>query len=217
MVFSAILLGHYRSKPQSYHVLWWLIGVLTYGAGTLTESLNTVVGWSETNFRWWYITGALLGGAPLAQGTVYLTVPKRWAHALTALLVAYVFVASVFVWLSPIDLSLVNEMRMSGSCFDWQWVRKFSPFVNLYAVAFLVGGALLSAYKYFKSQGSSTRFYGNLLIAVGAILPGIGGSFTRFGYVEVLYVTEFLGLACIWVAYRMMRNDSSESIHDVQR
>ena len=41
------------------------------------------------------------------------------------------------------------------------------------------------------------------LIAVGAILPGIGGSFTRFGYVEVLYVTELLGLLVIWAGYRL--------------
>ena len=46
------------------------------------------------------------------------------------------------------------------------------------------------------------RFVGNVLIAVGALLPGIGGTATRMGYVEVLYVTEFLGLILIWWGYR---------------
>ena len=41
-----------------------------------------------------------------------------------------------------------------------------------------------------------------MLIAVGALLPGIGGAFTRFGYVEVLYVTELLGLTLIYAGYR---------------
>jgi hypothetical protein len=40
-------------------------------------------------------------------------------------------------------------------------------------------------------------------VAVGAILPGIGGTFTRFGYTEVLYVTELLGLLLIFAGYRM--------------
>ncbi|MDX1579642.1 MAG: hypothetical protein R3266_14245, partial [Gemmatimonadota bacterium] len=46
------------------------------------------------------------------------------------------------------------------------------------------------------------RAIGNAYIAVGAILPGIGGSFTRFGHVEVLYVTELVGLILIWIGYR---------------
>jgi hypothetical protein len=41
------------------------------------------------------------------------------------------------------------------------------------------------------------------LIAVGAILPGIGGAFTRFGHTEVLYVTELLGLLFIYAGYRL--------------
>ena len=41
------------------------------------------------------------------------------------------------------------------------------------------------------------------LIAVGALLPGIGGSFTRFGHTEVLYVTEFIGIILIYLGYRL--------------
>ncbi|MGE5692910.1 MAG: hypothetical protein ACM3YF_03925, partial [Candidatus Zixiibacteriota bacterium] len=40
-------------------------------------------------------------------------------------------------------------------------------------------------------------------IAVGAILPGIGGSFSRMGHTEVLYVTEFIGLLLIYRGYRL--------------
>jgi len=40
------------------------------------------------------------------------------------------------------------------------------------------------------------------MIAVGALLPGIGGAATRAGYVEALYVTELLGLLLIYAGYR---------------
>ena len=43
----------------------------------------------------------------------------------------------------------------------------------------------------------------NVLIAAGAILPGIGGTATRMGYTEVLYVTELAGLLLTWMGYRM--------------
>ena len=46
------------------------------------------------------------------------------------------------------------------------------------------------------------RFVGNVYIAVGALLPAIGGSFTRFGYTDVLYVTELVGLSFIYIGYR---------------
>ena len=217
IAFSWVLLSHYLRKKEAYYILWWLIGVLTYGAGTLTESLNTIVGWCETNFRWWYITGALLGGAPLAQGTVYLILKKKIAHILSVILIISVVVASYFVLQSPINFELVNPERMSGKIFQWQWVRYFSPFINLYALAFLVGGAIYSAFKYYRASGSGSRFKGNLLIAIGGLLPGIGGSFTRFGYVEVLYITEFTGLVLIIWAYQTMRNDSTTSIHHAQK
>lgn len=213
MTFSYILFKHYQQKKEATYILWWLIGVLTYGAGTFTESFNTLNGWTETNFRWWYITGALLGGAPLAQGSVYLLMNKKSANILSALLIISVVLASVFVLLSPINYAAVEPERMSGKVFVWQWVRAFSPFINIYAVAFLVGGALISAIKYFKKTGTSARFWGNLLIAIGAILPGIGGSFTRLGYVEVLYVTEFLGLSIIMVAYFIMKKEKAASVH----
>ncbi|NIP96583.1 MAG: hypothetical protein GWO24_25375, partial [Akkermansiaceae bacterium] len=53
-----------------------------FGVGTFTESWVTLFGWSEGVFRAWYISGALLGGAPLAQGTVYLLLKRSTANRL---------------------------------------------------------------------------------------------------------------------------------------
>jgi len=57
------------------------------------------------------------------------------------------------------------------------------------------------------------RFLGNILIAIGALLPRIDGTFPRFGYVEVLYITELIGLIFIYFGYHMMRKDRSVSLH----
>jgi hypothetical protein len=201
--FALEIFRRYRQHPDRVHLLWWAGGVGIYGLGTLTEALTTLVGWREPIFRAWYITGALMGGAPLAQGTVYLLLPRRRANQLTVLLVSLIAVAATAAILSPIDYSRVEAHRLTGRVFEWTWVRRFSPFINLYAVVFLIGGAILSAIRYSRQPDTRHRMVANVLIAVGAILPGIGGTATRMGYVEVLYVTEFIGLLLIWTGYRL--------------
>ena len=83
---------------------------------------------------------------------------------------------------------------------------------------FLVGGAIKSAVQFWRRRETRFRAEGNALIAVGALLPGIGGSFTRFGYTEVLYVTEFLGIILIYLGYRRATRTPAvpePSTHDV--
>jgi hypothetical protein len=214
IVFATVLYRHWRKKPDALYLFWWTLGVALYAVGTLTESLTTLLGWNVLVFKSWYISGALLGGAPLAQGTVYLLMSNRVAHRLTAALVALVSTASVCVVLSPINFEAVETYRLSGSVLGWQWTRLFSPIINTYALIFLVGGAAWSAWKYWRrSRDFRARAWGNTLIAVGALLPGIGGTFTRFGHVEVLYVTEIVGLILIWSGYHVIVNDPSLSIH----
>src|SRR5919106_2347438 len=101
-IFATLVLQRYAER-RGVHLLWWGVGLVIYGIGTLTESLTTIFGWNEWVFRAWYITGALCGGAPLAQGTVYLLMKRRTAHILSVLLVAAILAGAVFVFLSPID------------------------------------------------------------------------------------------------------------------
>jgi hypothetical protein len=201
-VFATVVFQRYRARRSGPHLLWWGAGILMYGIGTCTEASVTLFGWSEPLFRAWYISGALLGGAPLAQGTVYLLMRRRTANVLAVLLLVWVGIAATFVLLTPIDHGAVELHRLSGRVMQWGWVRLFSPLVNTYAAVFLIGGAVYSALKFRRLPNLRHRFVGNVLIAIGALLPGIGGTATRMGYVEVLYVTELLGLCLIWWGYR---------------
>src|SRR5579871_1216658 len=214
--FLSRIVPHYLSKRSQY-LLWWTLGVLTFGMGTLTESINAIFGWSEWNTKVWYIVGALLGGYPLAQGTIYLLMKKRFADASALVCSAFILIAAVCVLSAPIEIPEGFDQRLTGRVFAWQWVRGFSPLLNLYAFVFLFGGAVYSAIRYFAADKGRARFLGNILIAIGALLPGIGGSFTRFGYVEVLYITEFIGLSLIFFGYVMMRRDHTASLHANQQ
>lgn len=214
--FFVLLYNHWLKKKTAGHIFWWMLGVLFYGAGTVTESINTLFGFSEANFRAWYILGALLGGSPLAQGTVYLFYKRKTANALSALLVSVIIISTILVLLTPLHPELIENNRMNGKIIDWKFIRYITPFINIYAFAFLVGGAIYSAIKYAKDEQYKSRFQGNVLIALGGLLPGIGGSFTKFGYVEVLYVTELIGILLIYGGYQVIKNDTSQSLHTNQ-
>lgn len=201
LVFATVIFRRWQERRSGPHLLWWAGGALAYGAGTFTESAVTLFGWNPVLFKAWYITGALLGGAPLAQGTVYLLFSRRTANRLTAVLVPFIMIAALAVILSPIRYELVEAHRLTGSVMGWRWARLFSPFINTYAAIFLIGGAVVSALRYRRQADSHHRVIGNALIAVGALLPGIGGTATRMGYTEVLYVTELIGLTLIWLGY----------------
>lgn len=214
--FFVILYKHWDSKGRPSYLFWWTIGVLCYGLGTLTESIVGVFGWSAWVFKAWYILGALLGGFPLAQGSVYLMFSKRTADIMCGVVVATIVIASVLVLLSPINYELVEPTRLTGRVLGWSKVRLITPFINIYAFIFLVGGAFYSAYRYYRENSYRNRFIGNLFIAFGGLLPGIGGSFTKFGYTEVLYVTELTGIILIYLGYVTIRKDKTLSIYSVQ-
>lgn len=214
--FVVILYRHWGRKGRPSYLFWWTLGVLCYGLGTLTESWVALFGWSEPAFKSWYILGALLGGFPLAQGSVYLMFSHRSATAMMWIVVLIISAASVLVLLSPIDYSLVESQRLTGKVLGWKEVRWITPLVNTYAFIFLVGGAVYSAIQY-RRDSSLVRYRGNLFIALGALLPGIGGSFTKMGYTEVLYVTELLGIIGIYVGYRMMQQEPGVSRFAVQQ
>ncbi len=201
IAFCAVLLRRYQVKGKGAHLLWWAGGIFCYGLGTATESLVTLLGNSPGLNKAWYIAGALLGGYPLAQGSVYLLLRRRTAHVLTALTVPFIVIFSVLVILSPVELQALEPHRPTGKILGWAWIRWFTPLINSYAMFFLVGGAMLSAVRYAQKSDTANRALGNALIAFGALLPAIGGSATKFGHVEWLYVCEFVGLLFIWAGY----------------
>ncbi len=200
VVFFCILVRRFLQRRQMQY-FWWGLGVACYGLGTGLEGTVTLIGNSPELNKAWYIAGALFGGYPLAQGTVYLLLRKRTAHILTALSLPVILILSVLVILSPTDMEALLSHKPGGAALGWQWIRPWTPIVNGYAAVFLIGGAILSATRFARHTGTKHRMIGNILIATGALLPGIGGGMAKAGYVEALYIGEFLGLILIWLGY----------------
>ncbi|MCI0450851.1 MAG: hypothetical protein L0Z51_00505 [Candidatus Latescibacteria bacterium] len=202
-VFCWRLVRRYRER-RARHLGWWAVGMFTYGLGTALESAITLFGNSIALTKAWYVAGALLGGYPLAQGSVYLLMSRRTANRLTAITLPVIAACAVLVVLSPTLSERLEAHRPSGAVLGWQWIRLMTPLINGYSFAFLAGGAVFSAIRYARMPTieGANRTVGNALIAFGALLPGIGGSMAKAGMVEALYVGEFIGLLFIFAGYR---------------
>lgn len=209
-VFSLYFLfeigSRYRLKGGT-HLLWWAIGIFTYGLGTFFEAFITLRGNTVLLNKFWYIAGAILGGYPLAQGSVYLHLKKRTANLLTIITVPFIIFASVCVLLSPVNTNEMQSFRPSGASLEWQWVRLLTPFINTYSAIFLIGSAFYSAIRYTRIENGKNRAVGNTFITIGALLPGIGGAMAKAGMVEALYIGEFIGIILIWIGYRICLKD----------
>ena len=97
--------------------------------------------------------------------------------------------------------SVHTGSEMSGHAIVTPGVRSLTPFFNLYGTITLVGGAAYSAWIFWRKRVLLHRAIGNVLIAVGAILPAFGGAFSRLGIGGALYLSELLGALLLLVGF----------------
>jgi hypothetical protein len=221
--FAFLILKRYKERGGLYHLLWG-IGMVFYGVGGFCEAYYGALGWNPLIFRLWYLCGAMLVAAWLGQGTVYLLVKRRWTNILMIILALASLYGAVRVFTAELNPALMTSSlhtgsELSGHAIVTPGVRTLTPFFNLYGTVTLVGGAAWSAWIFWRKRILLNRAIGNVLIAVGAILPAFGGIFSRIGISSALYIFEFLGAIFIFVGYLRaitpMKSDAMLSTNDV--
>jgi len=98
-------------------------------------------------------------------------------------------------------VSLHTGSELSGHAIVSGGVRSLTPFFNVYGTVTLVGGAIYSAWIFWRKRVLYHRFIGNILIAAGALLPAFGGGFSRMGIGGALYITELLGAVLMFIGF----------------
>jgi hypothetical protein len=205
-VFAYFVFKRYAAKKGS-HLLLWGIGMIFYGIGGFCEGFFGAFGWNPLIYRLWYLFGAILVAAWLGQGTVYLLAKVKWAHAIMALLLVGSLYGAYKVFTAVLDPALLTTSvhtgsELSGHAIVTDGVRGLTPIFNLYGTATLVGGAVYSAWIFFRKRVLLHRTIGNILIAVGAIAPAFGGAFSRMGIPAALYIGELIGAVLMFIGFR---------------
>ncbi len=201
-VFAVTVLDQFFAQRKPYQLIW-AIGLFMYFISTGTEFWTGAWGLNETIYRLWYLFGAIFVAAYLGMGTLYLLARRRVAHIIMAILLVASLYAMFRVFATSIDLSTLHHL--SGSAMP-QGVRLMTPFFNTFGTIALVGGAIYSAWVYWRRRFMPHRMISNILIAVGAILPAFGGMLMRLGGpIWFFYLLELLGIIIIFIGFLRSR------------
>jgi hypothetical protein len=199
-VFAVSVFRRYAVR-RAPHFLFWGIGLTMFGIGSFAEAYLALA-WNQWIFFCWYLFGAVLNAAYIGHGTLHLLSRRRWVTVVTiVLVVASVFAgflmlrtmpllnASAFTTSKPISEQYQQIMPPIG---QGGGVRLTTPFFNIYGLITLVGGALYSAFLFWRKRILPNRVIGNVLIAAGALSIGSASALTRFGYGQLLFGGELI-------------------------
>lgn len=213
-VFMVAVFQRYQ-KRKGTHLLLWAIGLLLYGLGTLSEVLLGLT-YSPWILKLWYLSGAMLTAAWLGTGTIHLLVRKAglaqvftWAVGiLSAVSLLLIFVAPVKA--APYDIQRLASEQYKDILVRNGWTILLTVLFNIYGTITLVGGAIYSAFIFWRKRVLLYRMLGNIAIAAGALSPALGGTFLRAGRGDWLYLSEFIGAILMYIGFILATKERPE-------
>jgi hypothetical protein len=205
-VFAALVIRQWVQR-RKLHQAAWSVGLLFYAAAAFMEFWSSYTdAWNPTVYRVYIVLAASLVGF-LGLGTLYLLTRRHfWGHIYLAFTVACLLVFLVGVFLSPLDISRLQPGitvggAPLGASLTFPRVMSF-PF-NIPGSVFLIGGALLSVWRFLRRSEFAYRMWANILIALGAILIAFVGSRARLGTTTGLYPAEMVASALLLAGFLM--------------
>lgn len=206
-IFTAVVFNRYLKGHRPYSLLW-AIGLFFYGIGTLSEVILGLT-FSGIVLKFWYLCGAMLTAAWLGQGSLHLLIRKRGvALTLTIVLAILSILAMVLVFLSPLKEGASAYQLNQPASSQYQnflaqsgMILLLTILLNSFGTLALVGGALYSALIFWRKHILFDRMIGNILIAAGALMPALGGTFIRIGLPDWLYVAELIGVVLMYLGF----------------
>jgi hypothetical protein len=222
LVLSITIFLRYRRKG-GMHLLLWGFGMFLYFISTFCEIILSYQ-FSEMAIKIWYLAGAMLVAAWLGQGTVHLLVRKgKIAMTLTYILAAVSLLAIVMVMFAPLtgtqaayDVSHPASEQYKEILTRGGLTITLTILLNIYGTLTLVGGALYSAYLFWRKEILSNRMFGSILIAVGGLSPAMGGSFLKAGLFDFLYLSELAGILLMFAGFQLATAGKDEKVPATQ-
>ncbi len=213
--FTVAVYNRYRQRGGT-HLLLWALGLLFYGLGTLSEVILSLT-FNAYVLKIWYLTGAMLTAAWLGMGTVHLLIRKgKVAQVTTWILAGVSLLAFLLVITAPV-LSLSYNVTLPASEQYKDILTRsgltilLTILLNIYGTLTLVGGAIYSAFLFWRKKILANRMFGNVLIAAGALSPAMGGTLLKAGYTDMLYISEFIGAILMYIGFVMSTSGKTEN------
>lgn len=199
-VFGITVLDQYFARRKPFQLLW-SIGILMYSLAAYTEFHATAFGITGLMLRLWYLVGAILVAAYMGMGTLYLLMRRPAANVIMVVLFLASIWAVIRVFTVEINISELDHLTGIG-VFPLDVRAGLAATFNTFGSFALVGGAVYSAWIFWRKRILRHRMISNILIAAGAMMPVIGGSIVattdRLIY---LFVFELLGIIVMFAGF----------------
>jgi len=205
-IFTVMVFVQYaqRRKP---HQLWWGVGLAFYAIAAYMEAYSEYTArWDPFVYRFYVVFAASLVGF-LGLGTLYLIARNRLWPRIG--LVYFLSVTAIFLagsLTAQLDLSQLQPgVTVGGKALgpSLSFPRVCSLFINIPGTILLLGGAVLSVYRFARRREWAYRMWANVLIAIGTLIIAAAGSMARAGTTAGLYPGEMLGAAFLFAGFLM--------------
>ena len=192
----AVAVRYMRQRRPSH--LAWAIGLLLFAVAAFNGFLARSGGATDTEYRLFYLFGAIANVAWLALGTVFIVAPRYGRVAVAAVAALTVF-ATYAVFATPVDLAVAVD---TGRGFpDGSLPRILAAIGSGGGSIVLIGGALWSAWVFLRRRDQGRRALANVIIAVGVFIAAAGGTVAFTGASGVLELTNLLGVSVMFVGF----------------
>jgi heme/copper-type cytochrome/quinol oxidase subunit 1 len=198
--FALLIARRLRRKIRPHEAAWGVAFTL-FALAAGSQVMGDLWNWTPTLVRLYYVSGATLVVGWLGLGTWLLLVHKPWLRqaGLWVILLATGYSLGL-VSLAPVDTA---HLATEG----WHALDKPLPLtvltigLNGIGTLVLVGGALWSAWLFWREGIMRERMVGCILLATGALMVAAGGSLTRLGQPQYLYIAMSVGVAFMFWGY----------------
>ena len=200
-VFALVVLRQYGGHRKTYQLMW-ATGFAMFAVAAFAGYLSRSGGPTDTEYRLFYLFGAILNVAWLALGTMYLLAPRRWANVSLAVVAVLSLIAVYAVFSAPVDLTAAADSGRGYA--DSPLPRILAGVGSGVGTIVLVVGALWSAWIFFTKRHNGRRAIANVVIAVGVGIVAYGGTVTFTGASGVLELANLVGLAVIFAGFLLI-------------
>ncbi|MDQ3656508.1 MAG: hypothetical protein M3457_15715 [Chloroflexota bacterium] len=193
---AAVLFRDALIRPRPDKIMWTIAFVM-FALAAGADAAGIAFGWSSWLAKLYYATGPALVVAFLAIGQLYLLFPlamRRFGVGITLLVTA--------LWVSLVVNAPIDHPRLAED--GWDAIERGTEMVavtvliNSLGTAIIVGGTAWSVWRFWRRGSHRHRMIGCALICAGTLAVAAGGSLTRFGHYEYLYIAMAIGVGMIF-------------------
>jgi hypothetical protein len=205
LIAMIFIFDQHLNRPRPYKLMWSL-GLLFYGIAAGAVFLGASGHWTVAEYKAWYYFGGILTAAYLGLGSLYLLGPRRVGHILTAIAALISVYAAVRIVTFPVPSDVAAKIASSTT----NQITDVQSFVvlpgdltiaaivmNIPGALLLFGGAVWSAWTFWRKHTPAYRLVSMGLLALGALFPSILTGLQRLGYSGGAALGEFLGALCL--------------------